>query len=102
MVLGNPDVRYSVRTANQWDEYHGAMTPFALIETSHDHLRRARSVATDAGRAEPARSEDPGSSFCAAAELEGLAVLHDGRDFDLIATMTDQPCEWVVPPGTID
>ena len=60
----------------------------ALQRTPAERSRRGRKI--------------PDLLFAAAAELEGLAVLHDGRDFDLIATMTDQPCEWVVPPGTID
>jgi len=28
-------------------------------------------------------------------------VLHYDADFDLIAEITGQPCEWVVPRGTI-
>ncbi len=34
------------------------------------------------------------------AEVEGLIVLHFDADFDRIATVTDQPVEWVVPAGT--
>lgn len=30
-----------------------------------------------------------------------LAVLHYDSDFDLIAKVTGQPCEWVVPRGTV-
>ena len=37
----------------------------------------------------------------ATAELEGLTVLHYDADFDLIAEITGQACEWVVPKGTI-
>jgi hypothetical protein len=40
--------------------------------------------------------------LAAAAEGSGLAVLHYDADFDLIAQVTGQPCEWVVPAGTID
>ena len=38
----------------------------------------------------------------AAAEAGGLAVLHYDADFDVIARVTGQPCEWVVPAGSID
>jgi predicted nucleic acid-binding protein len=38
----------------------------------------------------------------AAAERTGLTVLHYDADFDLIATVTDQPTEWVVPRGLVD
>ena len=37
----------------------------------------------------------------AAAERDGLAVLHYDHDFDLIAEITGQPVEWVVPRGTV-
>jgi predicted nucleic acid-binding protein len=39
--------------------------------------------------------------IAAAAEQAGLTVLHYDRDFDLIAEITGQPTEWVVPPGTV-
>lgn len=38
----------------------------------------------------------------ATAEESGLTALHYDRDFDLIAAITGQPCEWVVPAGTAD
>ena len=37
----------------------------------------------------------------AAAELYGAVLVHYDRDFDVIATFTDQPVEWIVPPGTV-
>ena len=37
----------------------------------------------------------------AAAEQMGLTVLHYDHDFDLIAEVTGQPTEWVVPRGTV-
>lgn len=37
-----------------------------------------------------------------AAEQAGLTVLHYDSDFDLIASVTDQPTQWVVPRGSID
>ena len=39
--------------------------------------------------------------IAAAAEPEGLAVLHYDHSFDLIAAVTGQPTEWVVPRGTV-
>ena len=37
----------------------------------------------------------------AAAEVAGLVVLHYDHDFDLIADVTGQPTEWILPAGTI-
>lgn len=39
--------------------------------------------------------------IAAAAEQAGLAVLHYDQDFDVIAEVTGQPMEWVVPAGTV-
>ena len=39
--------------------------------------------------------------IAAAAESAGLVVLHYDRDFDLIAGVTGQSVEWVLPAGTV-
>ncbi len=39
--------------------------------------------------------------IAAAAEAAGLVVLHYNKDFDLIAGITGQATEWIVPAGTI-
>jgi predicted nucleic acid-binding protein len=44
----------------------------------------------------------PDLIVAAAAERAGLTVLHYDADFELIATVTGQPTEWVVPRGSVD
>ena len=39
--------------------------------------------------------------IAAAAEAAGLVVLHYDRDFEVIARVTRQPVEWIVPAGTV-
>jgi predicted nucleic acid-binding protein len=39
--------------------------------------------------------------IAAAAESVGLVVLHYEHDFDLIARVTQQPTEWILPAGTV-
>jgi predicted nucleic acid-binding protein len=34
--------------------------------------------------------------IAATAELAGLTVLHCDKDFDLIASVTGQPAEWLI------
>jgi predicted nucleic acid-binding protein len=43
----------------------------------------------------------PDLLIAAAAEAEGLCVLHYDADFDLVAAVTGQPVEWVVPAGSV-
>jgi predicted nucleic acid-binding protein len=44
----------------------------------------------------------PDLIIAAAAERAGLTVLHYDADFDLIASVTGQEVEWVVPRGSVD
>jgi predicted nucleic acid-binding protein len=40
--------------------------------------------------------------IAAAAEAQGLTVLHYDRDFDRIAEVTGQPTEWIAGAGSLD
>jgi predicted nucleic acid-binding protein len=44
----------------------------------------------------------PDLVVAAAAERAGLTVLHYDADFELIASVTGQQTEWVVPRGSVD
>lgn len=44
----------------------------------------------------------PDLVVAAIADIEELTILHYDADFDLIAAVTSQPTEWVVPSGSID
>jgi predicted nucleic acid-binding protein len=44
----------------------------------------------------------PDLLIAAAAEANGLTVLHYDADFDRISAVTGQRCEWVVPSGSVD
>lgn len=39
--------------------------------------------------------------IAAAAEAAGLVILHDDRAFEVIAAVTGQPTEWIVPAGSV-
>ena len=43
----------------------------------------------------------PDLLIAAVAEINDLTIIHYDRDYDRIAEVTLQPCEWVVPPGSI-
>lgn len=105
--LGRPticdlEVGYSARTAKEWDELLAALDAFDRIDTSTAHVRRALQVQ----RLLAARSQRgrklPDLLVAAAAEELGVAVLHYDTDFDHIAAVTGQRCEWVVSAGSIN
>ena len=78
------------------------MDAFELIETTADHVRRAKQVQRLLASKHQRGRKLPDLLVAAAAEDRGLTVLHYDADFDLIAALTGQPCEWVVPAGSID
>jgi predicted nucleic acid-binding protein len=63
-----------------------------------------RSVAVQdalAERSQQRRAKISDLLIAAAAEAAGLVVLHYDHDFDLIAEITGQPTEWILPAGTV-
>jgi len=81
---------------------YSARNAFALVETSEDHLRRARQVQRLLADRHQRGRKVPDLLIAAAAEHRNLAVLHYDADFDRIATVTGQTCEWVAPAGSVD
>jgi len=54
-----------------------------------------------AGRSQQRGTKIADLLIAAAAEAADLVVLHYDHDFDLIAEMTGQPTEWIVPAGSV-
>jgi len=68
-------------------------------DTAFDRAIEVQGKLADAGRHRSVALED--LIIAAAAEQAGLAVLHYDQDYDLIAEVTGQPTEWVVPRGSV-
>jgi predicted nucleic acid-binding protein len=100
--ISDLEIGYSARNADEWDQLAEALDAFVLVETSEDHLRRARQVQRLLADRHQRGRKVPDLLIAAAAEHRGLAVLHYDADFDRIAAVTGQACEWVVPAGSID
>lgn len=96
------EIGYSARSATEWDQAIDALEAFELIETSADHLRRARQVQRLLAAKHQRGRKVPDLLIAAAAEAHDLTVLHYDADFDRIAAITGQRVEWVVEPGTVD
>jgi predicted nucleic acid-binding protein len=100
--ISDLEIGYSARDAAEWDRLSDALRAFELIETSSDHLRRARQVQRLLAAHHQRGRKVPDLLIAAAAESRDLTVLHYDADFDRIAAVTLQPCEWIVPAGSID
>ena len=100
--ISDLEVGFSARNQPEWDRLAAALAAFPLIETDAAHVRRARQVQRLLAARGLRGRKVPDLLIAAAAEQHGLAVLHYDGDFDLISRVTGQPCEWVVPAGTVD
>jgi predicted nucleic acid-binding protein len=96
------EVGYGSRNAREWDQDMADLAIFELVETTAEHLRRARQVQRLLASRSQRGRKIPDLLIAAAAEEEGLVLLHYDADFDQIAKVTGQHCQWVVPAGTID
>jgi predicted nucleic acid-binding protein len=100
--ISDLEIGFSARSDTEWDRLVEALQVFELVETTADHLRRARQVQRLlAGRPQRGRKV-PDLLVAAAAEARNLTVLHYDADFDRIAAATGQRSEWVVPAGSVD
>lgn len=100
--ISDLEVGYSARSGEEWDRIADALKTFELIETDSNHLRRAKQVQRLLAAKHQRGRKVPDLLIAAAAESEGLTVLHYDADFDRIAAVTGQSCEWVVPAGSVD
>jgi predicted nucleic acid-binding protein len=79
---------------------HRSAWPF--VEMTQQTLDRAVAVQDAlAGRSQQRGAKIADLLIAAAAEAAGLVVLHYDHDFDLIAEITGQPTEWILPAGAV-
>jgi len=94
-------------SARNGEEHRARRDDFALrfLHVQLDQRMFDRAIEVQGLLAEKAQhraASIPDLVVAAAAEHAGLTVLHYDADFDLIATVTAQPTEWVVPRGSVD
>ena len=100
--ISDLEIGYSARSAAEWDRLADALAIFDLVETTDAHLVRARQVQRMLATRHQRGRKVPDLLVAAAAEASALIVLHYDADFDRIAAITGQACEWVVPAGSVD
>ena len=100
--ISDLEVGFSARNSREWDRLMEALTVFDLVETTAYHVRRACQVQRILAARHQRGRKIPDLLIAAAAETRGLAVLHYDADFDRIAAVTRQRCEWVLPAGSVD
>lgn len=100
--LGMLEILVSVRSAGDFANVHGALGAMPRLAITERIVDRAIDVQGEMVALGTHRAPSPADLILAAcAEVNGLAVLHYDRDFELIADVTGQPMEWVMPAGSV-
>ena len=94
------ELLYSARSVADYHALSEALAALPWIPTTQDALRRAIEVQGALAAKGQHRRPLPDLMIAATAELAGAVVLHYDHDFDLIAEVTGQETEWIVPRGT--
>jgi predicted nucleic acid-binding protein len=100
--ISDLEIGFSARNAAEWDRLANALGVFELVESTAEHVRRARQTQRLLAARHQRGRKVPDLLIAAAAETRNLTVLHYDGDFDLIADVTGQACQWVVRAGSID
>jgi predicted nucleic acid-binding protein len=74
---------------------------YLCVPFTEEILQRAIAVQGELAKTGRHRVPIPDLLIAASGEASGLTVLHYDGDFDLIASVTGQPVEWVVPRGSV-
>jgi len=97
------ELGYSARNPGDYGALADRLSSFAAEPTTDaDHRRALEVQAALAARSQHRALSLVAALVAAAAEARDLVVLHYDADFELVAEVTGQAHEWVVPRGTAD
>jgi predicted nucleic acid-binding protein len=95
------EVLFSARNAEEHERIRQRRAlAYQSVPMTEEILERAIAVQGELAKTGRHRIPIPDLLIAAAAEAAGLTVLHYDGDYDLIATVTAQAVEWVVPRGS--
>lgn len=97
------ELGWAARNAKEYDELRADRDAgYEWLPTHDEDWRRALAVQAALWRGGRVRAVGfPDLLAAAVAERERVTVLHYDSDYDLIAQVTGQAVQWVVPPGTV-
>lgn len=97
------ELRWATRSGTELDEVRADRDAgYEWLATRDEDWRRALDVQAVLWRGGRIRAVGlPGLLIAAVAERERVTVLHYDGDYELIAQVTDQPVQWIVPRGTV-
>jgi predicted nucleic acid-binding protein len=96
------EVLHSARTPDDYLAVLRGHRNYTDLAITPEVCARAIEVQSDLAH----RSQHRGAGIAdlliaACAEVHGVSVVHYDADFEFIASVTGQPCRWVVPRGSV-
>jgi predicted nucleic acid-binding protein len=97
------EIRRTARVADEYDVAARTRTAaYEWLSSNDAEWLRALDVQQElAFRGHHRGVRVPDLLIAATAERHGVTVLHYDRDFDLMAEVSDQRTEWIVPAGSV-
>jgi len=97
------ELAWATRTAAEFDQVRGDRDAgYEWLATHDEDWRRALDVQAALWRSGQIRAVGfPDLLIAAVAERERVTLLHYDGDYDLVAHVTGQQTQWVVPRGTV-
>jgi predicted nucleic acid-binding protein len=96
------ELRFSASSTGEWDRFGDALGEFTREPVLADDFERADHVQRALAGAGLKGRKPADLIIAAQAERLRLIVIHYDHDFELIASVTGQAHEWIVPRGTVD
>jgi predicted nucleic acid-binding protein len=96
------EVLFSARNGEEHEKIRQRRSlAYLSLPFTEEILQRAIAVQGELAKTGRHRVPIPDLLIAASGEAAGLTVLHYDGDFDVIASVTGQPVEWVVPRGSV-
>lgn len=106
VALSSPvafEISYAARIPDDYRNIADRLQSFPPVPTTDaDHRRALEVQAALASRSQHRALSLVDALLAATAEARHLSVLHYDADFELVAQITGQPQQWIVPRGTAD
>jgi predicted nucleic acid-binding protein len=97
------EVRFSARSHTKYEQIRRdrglGYESFPMPDEIWDRALDVQCALSERGQLRAVKFAD--LLIAATAERHGLVVIHYDADYDLIANVTDQTCEWVAPQGSM-
>jgi predicted nucleic acid-binding protein len=97
------EIRFSARSHTEYEQITRdrglGYESFPMPDEVWDRALEVQRALSERGQRRAVKFSD--LLIAATAERHGLVVIHYDSDYDLIGDVSGQPCEWVVPRGSV-